>query len=1551
MRSKLNRRILSAILAFVVIFSCCPAVGLATENLVITHEGQPVSQISVDKHGKVTVAAECLPEGTHQWQIRVPNTSIWVDIQEETAAELDLTYALLGSLLEQDRAMVRCASVQDDQVVTYTDSLQVTVTEQIVQQQFSAEFPTTFASDPQADPDPAAEDGELNLISITIRYTYIDHAGNPIDGFHWPDYVANTQSGDPYRTTVQIKSIPGYEAELAENYPDVTLSDDKRTITFDLASVTEPMVYTIRYREVLVPYHVRRFLQNVTNDLYTEDFQYVDDVFEGYPGHQPDPVAIYREADFPGFTALYYQPDTIAADGSTVFEIYYDRNYYLINFELDDGYGVSPIYARYGTNISVPAPTKHGYVFKGWQLIREGDTVITNGPTYTDISGTVPNANQVYKALWENAETEYSIEYWILDDHDTADTADDTRRFLGSRKVGAYSGDVVSGQHDLQARNGWLCNGEDGKHAHSEAQCRLSTTNMQYMLPAGADTGKVVKGDGSTAVNVYYSYKAYDLIFYYARTQGGRDSDGDGCVDTDFTQVQIMGGSSYAFGSSGTSTSDDATLLKGVGSWGNITALPGLKRNADVYTKGVLSVDNGWDYHYISFRARYGDSIADLWPCDVIEPATRTDVSTQTWWTNTTAFVSAWNGEHHVKYSQDTSVNNGNQTIKGLYQRLNENLLFQTGRGWADESTVSYLCFWENGAAVDWSVPELYVYNIWLPCLGNDPANAPIDPQTNAPKETKYYENTWYYLDRSYNTCDNSTIKEQTVPGLTGYSYRNTEWGAIFISKASLSGSTYTGAGGGKYNASSQTVQSSDWYVSQQLTATLQSNNQYLLTSADYDAGKYGPDVNPSVYREAYFRDYYYTSVNPRLFYKNHGSNMGDGTGAEVPYGTNLQKYGLYFSKQDMENKYYPSNLEDNAYEFDGWYTSDSFQETARMDWTGTMPDSNVTVYAHWKPKTYNVRFYLNYEDYLQQKAAGDTLDESLLWYEKTSVSHGQLMTNLDYSKVTPTRENYTFVRWVYEDDAGNKYSFEPTQMPVRSDLKLYAEWRSSAVSTYTVRYIKGEEVNGQVVPMTDADGNYLDLSTPLTGYAVVSTTKTVRAKARYQLDLLTGEEANQAWFPHTSSHSILIKDDPAENVFAFIYVTKASATYTVHYRDAETNQPLADSEEFETQNAEETIWFKYVEGYVPDALYKHLVLSANDDDNVLIFYYSVKAPDEALYQVTHFLQLPDGSGYEEYRVDSYTGAIGSEVTHEPIAIPGATFHHSEPAAITTGGKTVVKGTVTSGADEANKSLELRLYYNRDRVQYTVQYKNQNDPADPKMPASETYTGLVGDTVFANWKDVAGYELISSQTQTLKLSRESSQNVITFWYQKKDVHIRYVAKCTEPAINDFGVLNRSEDSGTQVYGATAMSYNGCYFAGWYSDEACTMLVESNVHLDPELPPNVYEYTYYALFKPYTLTIHQTGMIHSGDSAVYEVLRGSTVVARVMLTGNSSVTILKVPAGAYTVREVPGDWTWTYQAPQTDRADGVVTVVAEQTNAITFTYGAPASGWLHGEDKN
>ena len=106
-----------------------------------------------------------------------------------------------------------------------------------------------------------------------------------------------------------------------------------------------------------------------------------------------------------GFYNLIYEKPRIAADGSTVVEVYYDRYYYLMNFDLDGGYGVEPIYARYGTSIgNVGTPTKAGYTFKGWSL---------DGKNIVNLPAHMPAENKTYKAVWEaNATAKVTVVFW-----------------------------------------------------------------------------------------------------------------------------------------------------------------------------------------------------------------------------------------------------------------------------------------------------------------------------------------------------------------------------------------------------------------------------------------------------------------------------------------------------------------------------------------------------------------------------------------------------------------------------------------------------------------------------------------------------------------------------------------------------------------------------------------------------------------------------------------------------------------------------------------------------------------------------------------------------------------------------------------------------------------------------------------------------------------------------------------------------------------------------------------------------------------------------------
>ena len=155
----------------------------------------------------------------------------------------------------------------------------------------------------------------------------------------------------------------------------------------------------------------------------------------------------------------------MAADGSTVVEIYYDRNYYLMSFNLNGGFGVEPIYARFGAALEVGTPTKPGYTFSGWE---------------PQVPATVPAENTTHKAKWKvDDSVNYRVQYW------QENANDDGFSYESSVQKKAAPGTVITAANDK------------------------NYTGFHYDHTDGA----TVAADGSSVVNVYYKRNTYTLTF------------------------------------------------------------------------------------------------------------------------------------------------------------------------------------------------------------------------------------------------------------------------------------------------------------------------------------------------------------------------------------------------------------------------------------------------------------------------------------------------------------------------------------------------------------------------------------------------------------------------------------------------------------------------------------------------------------------------------------------------------------------------------------------------------------------------------------------------------------------------------------------------------------------------------------------------------------------------------------------------------------------------------------------------------------------------------
>ncbi|MCR4899591.1 MAG: SUMF1/EgtB/PvdO family nonheme iron enzyme [Treponema sp.] len=111
-----------------------------------------------------------------------------------------------------------------------------------------------------------------------------------------------------------------------------------------------------------ISYAVKHFQQNITDDDYTEVIGDSQNL-KGLKGSDTEAVA----KTYTGFTAKPVTQAKIAADGSTVVNIYYDRNLYTVSFETNGGSDINSATVRYGATVAKPNnPTKEKYSFYNW---------------------------------------------------------------------------------------------------------------------------------------------------------------------------------------------------------------------------------------------------------------------------------------------------------------------------------------------------------------------------------------------------------------------------------------------------------------------------------------------------------------------------------------------------------------------------------------------------------------------------------------------------------------------------------------------------------------------------------------------------------------------------------------------------------------------------------------------------------------------------------------------------------------------------------------------------------------------------------------------------------------------------------------------------------------------------------------------------------------------------------------------------------------------------------------------------------------------------------
>ena len=1450
MKKKLLALFLCCALSFGLVTAALITPAAADEDfLVYGSDGLVAHTVELAKNNKLELTAVASTgSGVYQWQIQVGG-DVWANISGANGVTLDVSYALVANLLYGGAANLRCRLTAGE-TVKYTNTVTVQITDEtpvsapaqapkaptviseaepvgepvIIPPQTAVEETPAPDAAPAADAapandltanvapaaladpapvnDPAPSDNggeEPYAQTFTITISYVLKDGTQVA----PQWSATAAEGSTFIQTVNSPVVLGY-------YPD------EATVTLDYTDISKDESKTVIYYPSDVGFNVNHNLQNADNDGYTLDKTV------HHPGLTGAQVGnTLEEANtYKGFIPLLYDATSeIAPDGSTVVDVYYDREYFLMNFDLDGGYGVEPIYARYGAAIgNIGTPEKTGYTFAGWEL--PDGTAVEQPMSYMPLNGIS------YKAKWTIGDSaKVTVVVW------GENPDDEGYSFYKNAEITAKPGETLK----LDNLQGQLICGKK-EHTHSSS-CGLNCLQHTHDL-----TCYGFSADAKSAT------PNKEALKYFAQLSGG-----------------VQDGYIYYFDDNGYNGQGDVYYLRLNGKYYQYDSKPNANIGSQVGNKVHCSegIGHSKDYFY-KYEVKCTHTHTDAcYNCGLTE-----HTHTSACYYNA-SFMDDPNLWKMIRSDEITVAADGTSIMNVYYDRVEFTLHFRSRKS----NTDNYGTITEKWGA---NIQARFKQKC------DDAGTSNWSENKDASSPWTSYLDVMPAMDRTYYAYtkgSGTSTAYYYVEGLDGKD-------ELFYENKS------TGSG--------YTVTKEEFIEIKGFTFNAERST------------KVGDSFNGA--------KFYYTRNSYELTFFNRTEELTDKK-QTVKYEAPLKGYDFIPP--------YPSDLEANAYDFAGWYTTAGCFDgsEANLD-TMTMPASNVILYAKWTPRFHTVKTYLT------EIALKDAPESPLNTWDK--VSHG---TSVKDPPTTPINGQYDFVGWFYKDDAGKEKGFD-FSMPVNRDLNLYAKWRSNTTVEYKIRYVL-KDTETEIAPAT-------------TGSALAGSTKTFVAKTG---DLLN-EGYKTKYYPTVPAAYIELNINGG-NEYKFEYVKLDSISYTVRYLDVETREPVVGTDDnvaadktVTTDKAVVTENFKRVAGYMPDAYQKQLVLSANTEKNVLIFWYA-KDTLHAPVQIIHWVQNLNNDGYTEYQSSTDINTlIGTEVKEDPLTIAGFAYNAD---------KSNPSGTLT------DDGLLLNLYY--DRIEYPYEFRFLEYGTDKKLVDAESGNARYQARVSQTAKDIPGYTLVSDANQSINIAIEdpadvANKNVKVFYYTEQTVDIKYLVSGPQGC----GTLSSYQDNSLNVRtgtpgGSTPTASAGFKFVGWFKDEACTEAADASwIGADNKLTPGKtknygteettamgYEAaTYYAKFEAdvadLTITKHGYVATDGEQSFIFTVTGPDNFSKKIVIQGNGTVVLKGLKIGEYAVTEDTA-WSWRY----TPRGGAVQTITLQPgiTNTVNYMNDRTNDKWLDG----
>ncbi len=1051
----------------------------------------------------------------------------------------------------------------------------------------------------------------------TIDVYYVDEAGNQVAE---PYHAADIMVGSTYSKNVDVVGVSGYSVKTVSIPPitggTITQSGDQIAININ-SMPADPIAITIVYAKITTSYVVMHYKQNLDDDGYTLE--------------ESETVASAEAAaakTYEGFTDIYKETSPTSSDGTRTISIYYNRNNYHINFNLNGGYGVDNIYDRYGKTIgTVPNPTQPGFSFIGW--MKNGESAV--------LPGTVPAEDQTYSAQWSEGTANYTVAYW----RQNAD--DDGYTFYWAEAKSASTNSSVNGT----AKSGGFKSSDPG------IPTDFGQTNSYFYFDH-ADQNVTVKADGTTIVNVYYNRELYEIEFnigvpgetIHVPAQEGYYED-----------IVIPGGTYATIGGLTSASTNLGTI-------GNAINNPNGKTGTNaIYTPLYSATYNAGGYN-----------LPDIW-----------------WGSSTSANYmtrlegDSWGGNYH--YGELNSNGGGSNHYVALYNGTRVRVLEQNITvAHPPVSSLNKLAkvevegYKHKSSNTEYGDPYTYTGYVWqnyltdIVTLPETHEQGPWHPPVEEHDETlpgKYYTR---YAANLVSITNGNTAPSITIPeGATGYDSTG--------ARVSVSGTYYdkyvmyvrlgqdvTGiwpqrsmipevvdglyfkCNYSSHNGINETITDQYEINSQLLNQTgLGDPNVKTIYYVTYSDAKYPTtlryrDLSDKVSDPAgYLIDIqhclfagYNSTLNHRNFegyaYLGKGNSYTDRYGnyySAADYNEYAsgggENYTFFYTRREYAINYHnagdpvyqlqakykdsllgtdeltrysgtrpyvydgsdlayshtpknPDSLPFGAYTFAGWYADPNFREEYLFDFDTTMPHNGIDLYAKWVPNDFTVTF-LNEE-------AGAQLDE------QPGIPYDDYAHSPDND---PEKTGYINLGWFYKDAEGEEHPFDVETTPIHRDMTIYAKWMASGMINYRIHYVLRDNHDFELAETTEAWTRFDTVAYPKVG-----------------TDLYPAYR--EGYFPVADSMEINVSQTDARD-FYFEYVEAEAVPYKVEYiwknGDEETildTKEAADNRYAVVDEAAITI-----SGYThmaDDPTPKRMVLVYGTDmeDNVFKFYYGKNA-------------------------------------------------------------------------------------------------------------------------------------------------------------------------------------------------------------------------------------------------------------------------------------------------------------------------------------------------------